>query len=152
MPKRPAFRPRQTQYAVQAGPHLRSCSQDCCPGGTYVSFRVNANDFRGLKFGAYLACHCKSALPVQEEKVSEAERELNEAQRRVEAARGAYETIVQRMSEELVRFQRERAAEFAAVLRAFAAAQAQLAADSAKAWRALAPVALAGAPNGAAAR
>jgi len=84
--------------------------------------------------------------------VSEAERELNEAQRRVEAARGAYETIVQRMSEELVRFQRERAREFAAVLRAFAGAQAQLAADSAKAWRALAPVAGAAAANGAAAR
>ena len=84
--------------------------------------------------------------------MSEAERELNEAQRRVEAARGGYETIVQRMSEELVRFQRERAHEFAAVLRAFAAAQAVLAADSAKAWRALAPVAPAGASNGAAAR
>jgi len=84
--------------------------------------------------------------------VSEAERELNEAQRRVEAARGAYETIVQRMSEELVRFQRERAREFAALLRAFAAAQAQLAADSAKAWRALTPVAGAAAANGAAAR
>ncbi|KAK9843542.1 hypothetical protein WJX81_008116 [Elliptochloris bilobata] len=89
---------------------------------------------------------------IKEEKVSEAERELNEAQRRVEAARAAYESIVQRMSEELVRFQRDRAHEFAAVLRAFAAAQAQLAADSAKAWRALAPVALSAASNGAATR
>lgn len=59
----------------------------------------------------------------QEEKVSDVERELNEAQHRVEAAKGAYEGIVRAMSVELARFQRERAAELAGVLRAFAVAQ-----------------------------
>ena len=68
----------------------------------------------------------------QEEKVAEVERELNEAQHRVEGARAGYELIVRRMAEELVRFQRERASELASVLRAFAAAQAQLAGDTAK--------------------
>ena len=69
---------------------------------------------------------------LQEEKVAEVERELNEAQHRVEGAKGVYELIVRRMSEELARFQRERASELAAVLRAFALAQAQLAGDTAK--------------------
>ena len=68
----------------------------------------------------------------QEEKVAEVERELNEAQHRVEGAKAAYEAIVRRMAEELVRFQRERASELAAVLRSFAAAQTQLAGDTAK--------------------
>lgn len=68
---------------------------------------------------------------MQEEKVAEVERELNEAQHRVENAKAVYELIVRRMSEELARFQRERAAELAAVLRSFAMAQAQLAGDTA---------------------
>ena len=68
----------------------------------------------------------------QEEKVAEVERELNEAQHRVEGAKTGYELIVRRMAEELVRFQRERASELAAVLRSFAAAQTQLAGDTAK--------------------
>ena len=68
----------------------------------------------------------------QEEKVAEVERELNEAQHRVEGAKAGYELIVRRMAEELVRFQRERASELAAVLRSFAAAQTQLAGDTAK--------------------
>ena len=45
----------------------------------------------------------------QEEKVSEVERELNDAQQRVEGAKAAYELIVRRMNAELPRFQRERA-------------------------------------------
>ena len=61
--------------------------------------------------------------PAQEEKVAEVERELNEAQHRVEGAKGAYETIVRRMAAELARFQRERAAELAGVLRGFALTQ-----------------------------
>ncbi len=69
---------------------------------------------------------------LQEEKVAEVERELNEAQHRVEGAKSIYELIVRRMSEELARFQRERASELSAVLRAFALAQAQLAGDTAK--------------------
>ncbi len=71
----------------------------------------------------------------QEEKVAEVERELNEAQHRVENAKAVYEVIVRRMSEELARFQRERAAELAGVLRNFAMAQAQLAGDTAKVGR-----------------
>ena len=43
--------------------------------------------------------------------MAEVERELNEAQHRVENAKAVYELIVRRMSEELARFQRERAAE-----------------------------------------
>ncbi|BDA48046.1 Sorting nexin-2 [Coccomyxa sp. Obi] len=76
---------------------------------------------------------------IKEEKVSEVERELNEAQHRVEAAKDTYELIVRRMSQELARFQTERATEMAAVLRAFAIAQATLSSDTAKAWRMLAP-------------
>ena len=64
--------------------------------------------------------------------MAEVERELNEAQHRVESAKAVYEVIVRRMSEELARFQRERAAELAGVLRNFAMAQAQLAGDTAK--------------------
>ena len=64
--------------------------------------------------------------------MAEVERELNEAQHRVEGAKAAYELIVRRMSGELARFQRERASELAAVLRGFASAQAQLAGDTAK--------------------
>ena len=64
--------------------------------------------------------------------MAEVEREFNEGQHRVEHAKAVYEVIVRRMSEELARFQRERAAELAGVLRNFAVAQAQLAGDTAK--------------------
>ncbi|KAK9907498.1 hypothetical protein WJX75_004827 [Coccomyxa subellipsoidea] len=77
---------------------------------------------------------------IKEEKRSEVERELNDAQHRVESAKDTYELIVRRMSQELARFQQERATEMAGVLRAFAVAQATLASDTAKAWRTLAPV------------
>ena len=42
---------------------------------------------------------------IKEEKVAEAEREVNEAAHRVESAAQTYETIVRRMSEDLARFQ-----------------------------------------------
>lgn len=74
---------------------------------------------------------------IKEEKVAEAERELNDAQYKVENTKQTYETIVLRMSQDLSRFQKERAVELAAVLRDFAIAQAQLAADSSKVWQSL---------------
>jgi hypothetical protein len=43
--------------------------------------------------------------PLQEEKVAEVERELNEAQFKVETAQGTFDTIVSRMATELARFQ-----------------------------------------------
>ena len=55
--------------------------------------------------------------------MAEAERELLEASTRVEAAKGVYETIIRRMSQELARFQKERASEVSSVLRSFAVAQ-----------------------------
>lgn len=74
---------------------------------------------------------------LQEEKVAEAERELNDAQHKVENTKQTYETIVLRMSQDLSRFQKERAVEVAALLREFAIAQAQLAADSSRVWQSL---------------
>lgn len=50
-----------------------------------------------------------------------------------------YEVIVRRMGSELSRFQKERAGDIARVLRDFAAAQAKLSSDTAKAWRQLLP-------------
>ena len=76
-------------------------------------------------------------LLLQEEKVAEVERELNEAQRKVDFAKDIYENIVHNMSHELARFQRERAAEMALTLRDFAVAEAQLSSDAAKVWSSL---------------
>lgn len=70
----------------------------------------------------------------KEDKLAEAERDLNEADQRAKNAKIAYESIVARMTEELNRFQKERAADLSSVLRNFALMQAQLAADNAKAW------------------
>jgi hypothetical protein len=47
--------------------------------------------------------------------------------------------IVERMGIELARFQRERAEEMGYVLRDFALAEAQMAADSARLWRSMVP-------------
>ena len=85
----------------------------------------------------HLASVFDTACFVQEEKVAEAERELNDAQHKVEITKQTYETIVLRMSQDLSRFQKERAVELAAVLREFAITQAQLAADSSKVWQSL---------------
>lgn len=76
---------------------------------------------------------------IREEKAAEAERELNEAQQRVEKAKKDFEGIAQRMAVELARFQRERAQEMAVVLRDFSVAQAQLSSDINNVWHALLP-------------
>ena len=55
--------------------------------------------------------------------MAEAERELLEASNKVEAAKKVYGDIIHRMSQELARFQKERAAEMCSVLRSFAVAQ-----------------------------
>lgn len=49
------------------------------------------------------------------------------------------QTIVQRMSSELDRFQRERSQEMTAVLREFALCEAQMSHNSARLWRSLVP-------------
>lgn len=64
----------------------------------------------------------------------EAEREVADAEARVSSTKIAYDAIVARMTEELNRFQKERAAELASLLKEFALAQAQSAAENAKAW------------------
>jgi sorting nexin-1/2 len=76
---------------------------------------------------------------IREDKVAEVERELNEAQYRVEGAQATFDTIVSRMKLELARFQEERAEEMAAVLRDFAIAQARTAQETADTWRTLIP-------------
>jgi len=81
----------------------------------------------------------KGTPGVKEEKVASAERELNEATTNAEKAKEQYEVIVRRMGSELSRFQKERAGDIARVLRDFAAAQAKLSSDTAKAWRQLLP-------------
>ena len=76
---------------------------------------------------------------IREEKAAEAERELNEAQQRVEKAKKDFEGIAQRMAVELARFQRERAQEMTVVLRDFSVTQAQLSSDINNVWHALLP-------------
>lgn len=70
----------------------------------------------------------------KEERIAEAERELQEAEQNVKNTKIQYESIVARMTEELNRYQIERAAEMTTVLRGFALTQAQLANESAKSW------------------
>lgn len=67
----------------------------------------------------------------------EVQRELDAADLKQKDAKAAYDTIVDRMSDELARFQKERAVEMSSVLREFALAQAQLASETAKAWSSL---------------
>mmetsp|Transcript_6118 Transcript_6118/g.17083 ORF Transcript_6118/g.17083 Transcript_6118/m.17083 type:complete len:450 (-) Transcript_6118:213-1562(-) len=81
----------------------------------------------------------KGTPGVKDEKVAQAERELNEATVNAEKAKEEYDKIVHSMGSELTRFQTERAADIAEVLRNFAIAQAKLASDTAKAWRQLIP-------------
>ncbi|KAL4452515.1 hypothetical protein ABPG75_008177 [Micractinium tetrahymenae] len=76
---------------------------------------------------------------IREERVAEAERDLADAQQKAEAAKAAYEAIVQQMSGELERFQRERAQEMGYVLRDFALAQAQVSGETARLWASLVP-------------
>uniref|UniRef100_A0A061QU72 Sorting nexin-1/2 n=1 Tax=Tetraselmis sp. GSL018 TaxID=582737 RepID=A0A061QU72_9CHLO len=81
----------------------------------------------------------KGTPGVKEEKVSHAERDLNEATSNAEKAKEEYDVIVGRMNDELVRFQKERAADIGEVLKEFALAQAKLASDTAKAWQQVIP-------------
>ncbi|KAL6765438.1 subunit of retromer complex [Haematococcus lacustris] len=74
---------------------------------------------------------------LKEEKISDAERDVAEGEARQHEARIAYDTIVARMTEELNRFQKERAAEMSQLLREFALAQASAAAENARAWSAM---------------
>jgi catalase (peroxidase I) len=62
----------------------------------------------------------------QEEKISEAERDVEDGEARVQSTKVEYEGIVARMTEELNRFQKERASDMSALLRDFALAQAQV--------------------------
>lgn len=70
-------------------------------------------------------------------KLLEAERDVAEAEGRVKEARASYEELVARLTEELNRFQKERAADTNALLRDLALVQASLAADGAKGWSSL---------------
>ena len=60
---------------------------------------------------------------MQAEKVAEAEHEVFTAGTCKENAQAAYETIVRRMSQELARFQKERAEETLKLLQSFARSQ-----------------------------
>jgi len=73
----------------------------------------------------------------KQEKLVEVEREAEAAEARMKNMHEAYEAIVEKMTNEIARFQKERAVEMSAVLRDFALAQAQLASRSAKEWGAL---------------
>ncbi|PSC72138.1 sorting nexin 1 [Micractinium conductrix] len=85
---------------------------------------------------------------IREERVAEAERDLSAAQQGAEAAKAAYEAIVQQMGPELDRFQRERAREMGYVLRDFAVVQARLSGDTARLWASLVPGLAAAAAGG----
>lgn len=79
----------------------------------------------------------RGAPNTKQEKILEAEREVETAEVRMKEMQQAYEAIVEKMSQEITRFQKERALEMSAVLRDFALSQAQLASQSAKEWSAL---------------
>ncbi|KAL6765440.1 hypothetical protein V8C86DRAFT_3083011 [Haematococcus lacustris] len=95
------------------------------------------NTFLFWRCGPFLKLQPKLASPPQEEKISDAERDVAEGEARQHEARIAYDTIVARMTEELNRFQKERAAEMSQLLREFALAQASAAAENARAWSAM---------------
>lgn len=79
----------------------------------------------------------KGTPGIREERVLEMEREVDAADVRLKNAQEGYERIVERMSDEMTRFQKERSTEMSSVLRDFALAQAQLASESAKGWSTL---------------
>jgi hypothetical protein len=68
------------------------------------------------------------------ERLAEAERDTADAERRLRAAAQASTAVGAALESELGRWQRERAARTAALLRSFAEEQAALAADGAKLW------------------
>jgi len=69
-----------------------------------------------------------------EEKVMEAERDLQTAMAKADDATQAYSEIVQRMDSDITRFQQERVKEVGNVLALFWEVEAKAAADSAKLW------------------
>eukprot|EP00798_Chlamydomonas_sp_ICE-L_P015319 gene15319-21402_t len=74
---------------------------------------------------------------IKQEKIREAEKEQAEAEERLHMSKLAYDTLVARMTEELNRFQKERAANMHKLLCDFALAQAHHVAENAKAWSGL---------------
>ncbi|WIA39527.1 hypothetical protein OEZ86_005618 [Tetradesmus obliquus] len=72
-----------------------------------------------------------------QDKLTEAEREVSEAEERLRSSKIAYEELVATMTEELNRWQKERAADMAALLRDFALAQASMASEGVRAWSGL---------------
>jgi sorting nexin-1/2 len=74
---------------------------------------------------------------LKEDKLTEAERDVNVADQQVRNTKLEYDTIASRMTEELNRFQKERAADMAALMRNFAVTQAAFAAENARGWNAL---------------
>ncbi|KAL2613303.1 hypothetical protein R1flu_024995 [Riccia fluitans] len=76
---------------------------------------------------------------VRPDKVAEAEVEVREMKVQSDVARARFEDIVRLMAQEMERFQEEKAKDLGAILQDFARAQAQLAADTADAWRTLLP-------------
>lgn len=76
----------------------------------------------------------RSTPGMKEERVKEAERELDDSLRRSEAAARAYSAIVHRLDADLIRFQRERARDIGLVLKEFAVAEAAATAEMARLW------------------
>eukprot|EP00250_Pteridium_aquilinum_P004186 c14415_g1_i1 orf=740-1681(-) len=76
---------------------------------------------------------------VQPHKVFEAEADLEETLIQSEEARKRFEMIVKSMQHEMVRFQEQRTQDLRVVFQKFAQTQAQLANDTADAWRMLLP-------------
>lgn len=76
---------------------------------------------------------------VRADKVPEAEADFKETRMQSEEARKRFDLIVKSMRQEMIRFQDQRARDLSAVFYEFARTQAQLANDTAEAWRALLP-------------
>jgi sorting nexin-1/2 len=85
-----------------------------------------------------------------EERVMEAERDLQTAMKTADDATKAYSNIVQRMDSDIIRFQQERVEEMKKVLTLFSQVEAKAAADSAKLWDTLGAGAMAGEESAAA--
>eukprot|EP00879_Flechtneria_rotunda_P002248 GHRR01002436.1.p1 GENE.GHRR01002436.1~~GHRR01002436.1.p1 ORF type:complete len:478 (+),score=184.33 GHRR01002436.1:327-1760(+) len=71
------------------------------------------------------------------EKLAEAEKEVSDAEGRLRETKIAYEELVAVMTEELNRWQKDRAADMSALLRDFALAQASMASEGVRAWSGL---------------
>jgi len=76
----------------------------------------------------------RSTPGIAQERVMEAERDLQNANAKAEVAATAYAGIVQRMNVDLERFQRERVVEMGRVLLEFAEAEGNAAAELARLW------------------